>query len=302
MLPDHNSFLKRIAPFHVLSLFFLTGLIVLTLLFRQRIPGWGAMALRYFAGLCLVLAVIYAFARWPGVRLVRLVHDFSPILFILFIFDSLGYLIQYLQADIDPVLIRIDFWIFGNHPSIGLQRWITPWLTDFLSLAYCTYYFIPLILILVLYNKERKPGLYESVFVLVLGYYLSYIGYLLFPAIGPRFSLAQIYTVPLNGGAITDFLRDTLNFLEHNKRDCMPSGHTEIALITLGLAFRHNRRLFYVYLPMVLGLILSTVYLRYHYVVDVLAGIVLAAICLIVGPWLFRWWEEGKTDQASVCR
>jgi membrane-associated phospholipid phosphatase len=153
---------------------------------------------------------------------------------------------------------------------------------------------LALVFILVLYNQEQKPGLYESIFVFVLGYYLSYIGYLLFPAIGPRFTMAQLYTVPLDGGVITDFLRDSLNNLEHNKRDCMPSGHTQIALITLGLAFRHSRKLFYIYLPMVLGLILATVYLRYHYVVDVLAGALLAAICLALGPWLFRWWEKGK--------
>jgi len=287
MFPEKNSFIKRMAPFHVLTLFFLTGLIVLTFLFRQRVPGWGALILRYFVGLGLNGVVVLAFARWPGTRLIRWAHDFSPLFFILFIFDSLGYLIQYLQPDIDPVLIRMDVWIFGAHPTIWLQRWITPRLTDLLSLAYATYYFLAIVLILVLYNREQKPGLYESIFVFVLGYYLSYIGYLLFPAIGPRFTMAELYTVPLDGGAITDFLRDTLNNLEHNKRDCMPSGHTEIALITLGLAFRHTRKLFYIYLPMVLGLILATVYLRYHYVVDVPAGIILAAVCLIIGLWLY---------------
>jgi membrane-associated phospholipid phosphatase len=252
------------------------------------VPGWGALIIRYLLGLCLNLGVVLAFARWPGTRLIRWAHDFAPLFFILFIFDSLGYLIQYLQPDIDPVLIQMDFWIFGAHPTLWLQRWIAPRLTDLLSLAYSTYYFLAVVFILVIYNREQKPGLYESIFVFVLGYYLSYIGYLLFPAIGPRFTMAELYTVPLDGGVITDFLRDTLNNLENNKRDCMPSGHTEIALITLGLAFRHSRKLFYIYLPMVLGLILATVYLRYHYVVDVLAGMILAAICLAIGPWLYQ--------------
>jgi membrane-associated phospholipid phosphatase len=288
MLLKNDNVLKRIAPFHVLSLLFMAGLMALTLICHSGVPDWGALILRYLVGLGLNGVVVLAFSRWPGTRLIRWAHDFSPLFFILFVFDSLGYLIQYLQPDIDPVLIRMDYWLFGAHPTLWLQRWITPWLTDLLSLAYATYYFLAIVLILVLYNREQKPGLYESIFVFVLGYYLSYIGYLLFPAIGPRFTMTELYTVPLDGGAITDFLRDTLNNLEHNKRDCMPSGHTEIALITLGLAFRHTRKLFYIYLPMVLGLILATVYLRYHYVVDVLAGAFLAAICLAIGPWLYQ--------------
>jgi membrane-associated phospholipid phosphatase len=290
--------MKRIACFHILSLAFMTGLFVLTLLFHSGIPDWGALALRYVLGLGLNLAVVLAFTRWPGIKLIRWVHDFAPLFFILFIFDSLGNMIQYLRPDIDPVLIRMDHWLFGVHPTLWLQRWIMPWLTDLLSLAYSTYYFLAVVFILVIYNREQKRGLPESIFIFVLGYYLSYIGYLLFPAIGPRFTMTELYTVPLDGGVITDFLRDTINNLEHNKRDCMPSGHTEIALITLGLAFRYSRKLFYIYLPMVAGLILSTVYLRYHYVVDVLAGALLATVCLVSGPRLFKYWET-KTGRVS---
>jgi membrane-associated phospholipid phosphatase len=33
-------------------------------------------------------------------------------------------------------------------------------------------------------------------------------------------------------------------------------------------------------------MILSTLYLRYHYVVDILAGVLLAALCLLLAPLL----------------
>jgi membrane-associated phospholipid phosphatase len=59
-------------------------------------------------------------------------------------------------------------------------------------------------------------------------------------------------------------------------RDCFPSGHTEIPLLTLWLARRYRRKLFLVYLPITAAMIFSTVYLRFHYVVDVLAGAALA--------------------------
>jgi membrane-associated phospholipid phosphatase len=173
-----------------------------------------------------------------------------------------------------------------------MERWIGPWLTDLLSLAYISYYFIPVVLIAVLYAKNRKLAFDESIFVLALGYYISFIGYILFPAIGPRYVMTHLYSVPLEGSFITDFVRDVLNALEHNKRDCMPSGHTQIVLIVLYLAHRYERFLFYIFLPIVCGLILSTVYLRYHYVIDLFAGAAVAVGCMILGPRLYRWWNK----------
>jgi membrane-associated phospholipid phosphatase len=222
----------------------------------------------------------------------RFVHAFSPLLFIIVIYESLGDLIQYLRHDIDPSLIRIDFFIFGVHPTIWMQRWIVPWFTDLMSLAYLSYYFIPVIFVLVLYLKNRRTGLYESIFILTFGYYISFISYILFPAVGPRYGMDHLYSVPLEGSLVTDLVRDVLNAIEHNKRDCMPSGHTQIVLMVLYLTHRYKRFLFYIFLPIICGLILSTVYLRYHYVIDLFVGAAFAAGCLWIGARLHRWWKS----------
>ena len=71
----------------------------------------------------------------------------------------------------------------------------------------------------------------------------------------------------------------------------MPSGHTQIVLMVLFLAHRYEKFLFYIFFPIICGLILSTVYLRYHYVIDLFAGVALAIGCMIVGPRLYRWWN-----------
>jgi len=218
-------------------------------------------------------------------------YHYSPVLFVVLIYESLGNLIQYLQPDVDPRLIQIDFFIFGVHPTLWMEQWIVPWFTDIMSLAYLSYYFIPIVLIVVLYMKDRTAEFDQALFVLGFGYYISFIGYILFPAIGPRYAMTHLYSVPLEGSFITDFIRDTLNALEHNKRDCMPSGHTQIVLMVLFLAYRYQKFLFYLFLPIISALILSTVYLRYHYVIDLFAGVSLAIGCVIVGPRLFGWWN-----------
>jgi hypothetical protein len=282
--------MKRIVPIQGLALFFLIGLILLTLVFRGQIPSWRSLLLNYIIFVGLFSAFKLSSDRKGIGKVGTFFHHFSPILFVVLIYESLGNLIQYLQPDIDPRLIQIDFIIFGVHPTLWMEQWIVPWFTDVMSLAYLSYYFIPVVLIAVLYLKDRMMEFDRAMFVLAFGYYVSFIGYILFPAIGPRYAMTHLYSVPLEGSFITDFVRDILNALEHNKRDCMPSGHTQIVLIALFLAHRYEKFLFYLFSPIICALILSTVYLRYHYVIDLFAGVALAIGCMIVGPLLHRWW------------
>ena len=282
--------MKRIVPIQGLALFFLIGLILLTLVFRGQIPSWRSLLLNYIIFVGLFSAFKLSSDRKGIGKVGTFFHHFSPILFVVLIYESLGNLIQYLQPDIDPRLIQIDFIIFGVHPTLWMEQWIVPWFTDVMSLAYLSYYFIPVVLIAVLYLKDRMMEFDRAMFVLAFGYYVSFIGYILFPAIGPRYAMTHLYSVPLEGSFITDFVRDILNALEHNKRDCMPSGHTQIVLIALFLAHRYEKFLFYLFFPIICALILSTVYLRYHYVIDLFAGVALAIGCMIVGSLLHRWW------------
>ena len=110
--------------------------------------------------------------------------------------------------------------------------------------------------------KDSRRDFDLAVFVLLLGWYLSFIGYMLFPAIGPRYTLAHLQSVPLNGNLIGDFVSHLINLVEGNKQDCMPSGHVAIALLVLFLSYRYARLLFYFFCPIVAALILSTVYLQ----------------------------------------
>lgn len=68
--------------------------------------------------------------------------------------------------------------------------------------------------------------------------------------------------------------------------DCFPSMHTCCTVLLGWSAFRHVRPLFWWILPIVVSMPLACVYLRYHYVVDVLAGLALAAVMIWLTPRL----------------
>src|SRR5207244_8115305 len=92
--------------------------------------------------------------------------------------------------------------------------------------------------------------------------------------IGPRFTVR--HAGPLPRGAISSAIDSALDQLETNKRDCFPSGHTMVVTAVLIEAARRSRRTFLAFLPFALGLVAATVYCRYHYGVDVIAGLLLA--------------------------
>ena len=74
----------------------------------------------------------------------------------------------------------------------------------------------------------------------------------------------------------------------------MPSGHTMMTLMNMILAFRFRSKLRWVFLIMGCSLIFSTIYLRYHYVVDVIAGIVLALVALGLESWIHTFLRSKK--------
>jgi membrane-associated phospholipid phosphatase len=284
--------MRKIPPFHGLTIIFLFALILIVTFHRMKIPDWEYLILLYTIGIGIIFALQISFDRKKIGRIGKFTYYFSPIFFVVYIYQSLGNLIQYIRSDIDSLLIEIDYLIFGVHPTVWMERLVTPWFTDVMSFTYVSYYFLPVILIVTLCLKNHLKEFDQSLFILTFSYYISFIGYIIFPAIGPRFTLANLQSIPLEGSLFTDLVRDTLNALEHNKRDCMPSGHTQISLIVLFLAYKHNRLIFNIFLPIVCGLILSTVYLRYHYVIDIFAGFVIAVGCIIIGPFLHKWWNR----------
>ncbi len=278
----------------LLSLSFIGLLSILTVLFIPSIASWGKLLITYF----LLAAAIIALARFrkqtSGARSGFYLHTALTVITILMIFNSLGDLIPGMWSrTFDSVLIKIDHAIFGVHPTVWMERMISARLTALLQCAYISYYFMPISLGVVLIAKGKHGEFEDALFGIVLCFYLSYIGYLLVPAVGPRFTLEHLQTKDLQAGPFIQKIQSTLNGLEHNKTDAFPSGHTAIALMSLYYAWKKKETaLSAVLVPLAFGLIVSTVYLRYHYGIDVLAGIALTALTIYLAPKMNTWFSR----------
>ena len=289
----------RMKPVDVITYLALLVLILVTVVTQPANPH-GPVLLAKYSGFAATLTLLWWLDRGQ-IWIVRLLHAFYPLIFIPILFDSFADLLPWVNStDRDPFLIRLDHALFGTHPTVWLERFSQPVLTEGLTWAYTSYYFLPLTLAVPIYRRGKTGDFDRVVFTLVLCFYLSYVGYFLVPAVGPRFTLAHLQHIDLPGVFLADTIRDTLNVLERFKQDAFPSGHTAIVLLVLFYAHRFVRGLFWIFLPMVVGLIFSTVYLRYHYVVDVLAGVLLAGLCLGLDRALFGRWHRPMTHQKPM--
>jgi membrane-associated phospholipid phosphatase len=216
------------------------------------------------------------------------IHGWYPVALITISFTELRYLIPLIHPrDYDLELAAIDYRIFGVHPTIWLERCTWPLLTEALQIAYVTYYFLPIALGAVLWRKGWFDKYHFWVFIVAFGFYVSYLGYIVVPATGPRFLplIKDAQTFPLKGVWLFGTIRAALDEAEGITRDCFPSGHTEITLLVLYYARKFHRPTFWCLLLPGSALIFSTVYLRYHYVIDIVAGALVAlAVVLIAKP------------------
>ncbi len=112
--------------------------------------------------------------------------------------------------------------IFQGHPTVMLEKIMSPLLTDVLQLAYSTYYFIPIIFGVTLLRNNQRREFDRTLFLILFCFYLSYLGYILMPAIGPRFTINHLQTTELRGLFVAEPIQNLLNQLEGIKRDAFP--------------------------------------------------------------------------------
>ncbi len=289
---------RALKPVDLLSIIFIALLAMIALFFLPAISYALPFIIRYVLYIFLILSVSALDGRWPEFRFITILHTFIPILIVLLVFNSLGDLIPGVRRHyFDDALIRIDHAIFGFHPTIWMERFNNALLTGLLQIAYISYYFMPISLATVLFVKKKHEDFDSAVFAIVLCFYLSYIGYLLVPAVGPRFTLDTLQTMDIKAGPLISWIRQGLDGLEQNKTDAFPSGHTAIALVSLFYSWKCREKvLIRILVPAVSALIVSTVYLRYHYVIDVIAGFILAILTVLIAPATFRLFSR-STDQ-----
>jgi membrane-associated phospholipid phosphatase len=211
-----------------------------------------------------------------------------PHLFFLFCFEELAHLAHLVSPHWqDAKLIAFDYWLTGVHPSIWLEQFATPVRNDFMQFTYITYFVYLLVLGGILYYRRDWRGYWSVMTYSAAAYAIGYLIAISFPIESPWFSMAGSWHGELRGGPFTALI----NFIEHYGRvrgAAFPSEHVAGSFAALWGAWRHRRWLFWVMLPLVLCMCVSTIYGRYHYIADIFGGVITGTLGYFIGEWLMR--------------
>lgn len=264
-------------------------------------PAAGVFTGFHALAAVLVILVVRAEGRFGG-AFWRAVRWWYPMVLIPSAFREMHWLVPALGRPVDrfdATLDALDLRLFGAGSGWLIERIGHPLLTDVLFVCYAAYYFLPILLGLRLYAREKLAEFETGMTAITATFLVSYLGYIVVPAVGPYYFLTAAERHPALAGVwVTTPIRDALKSMEWLMPDAFPSGHTMVTLVTLHYAWRHARRLAYALIPVGGGLIVATVYLRYHYWMDVAAGVVLTAGVLAA----MRWVNPAGSDAKALRR
>jgi membrane-associated phospholipid phosphatase len=228
----------------------------------------------------IIVAAAMAETRWQSMGMTRFRLLVLPVQ-VNVVYFALGAVVARLGlGNCDAGLLRADRSLFGETPAVLCSDWIHPFFTDVLSGCYLS--FLPAVLVVFLVILLRPVaaglGLFDGLFGV---YAIGFLGYTLVPAAGPHLPMPEAFPIALEGGFLTGVNAAAIGS-GSNHVDVFPSLHTAVTVFLMGWLWPRRRRLFLALLLPASGIIISTIYLRYHYAVDVAAGLCLAA----VGLWL----------------
>jgi len=227
---------------------------------------------------------------------------------------------------VDLKLMHLDELLFSVQPTIWMEKITFPAAVDYFMVAYALFLIYPYFYLVYLYQKNQLPVMHKAMLAQILSLFVALTMFITLPAKGPRYTFdpqngtefkgenLPAYSIPLKGvqsnllenwtgkPSLFRLQYDFWNQIERIKTDCMPSMHTCLCLIVLIYAVRYRNIFKYKKFSMwfwIVGnvsLIFSTVYLRYHWVVDVIAGAALAIIMYYLTEYIYDYWLKKRAE------
>lgn len=295
------------------------GAVVLLLLVAVARGGDPRLAGILVAAQLAAALAVHGLIRWEaGGRapaFVSFLRSYYPILLYTGFFRETEWVNQLLGLTrLDPIVIGWEQSLFGTQPSI---RWmqLAPqlWVSEVLYASYFSFYLM--IAGLGLWFWWKQPTVFPR-FVAVMSFvfYCCYLIYMLVPVVGPRVFFdsspeRELFLQFSGGVAPTGYPEAVQNGPFHllmkliyrnfeARSAAFPSSHVAIALTTLWFSWRYLRPIRWVHAFVVVLLCLSTVYCRYHYLVDVGAGILTSVLLTPLGNWLYCRFESCAAEDS----
>ncbi len=265
------SVLKRSKPFDQIVIFycFITGIYIIL----------GQHKLNHIAPHLLIrivfIIISILFIKTNNVKNQKFIflRNFYPLLMLIFFYSETDYYNNIIFKNLDPYIIKLEYFVFGSQLSLKFSALISDkWFSELMHFGYFSYYLMAFGIPLLFYIK--KPTDFPRImFITICSFCLYYLLFFLFPSVGPQFYFPKEQQVVPEGyffQKVMDFIIKTAE----TETGAFPSSHVGISTLFIIVIFKHFKKFFLVLVLLSSLLFLSTVYIKAHYAIDVVAGII----------------------------
>lgn len=242
----------------------------------------------------LIRLVLVGLIIWLAWITPRITPDFLlflrnayPLILLGFFYSETDYLNNIFFSNLDPFFERVELWLFGLHPSIVFSKALSQaWFSELMNFGYFSYYPLILLLPLWLWIKNRE-SFYYTIFITILSFYLFYWFFILFPVAGPQFYLEESLRTTPHSGLFSTLVKFA-EWMGEGPTAAFPSSHVGIMAIMAYLAYKFAPKLLVIYVIFGTLICFSTVYIKAHYAVDVIGGLIFAPFLLMISNWIYK--------------
>ena len=255
----------------------LSAVAILLIFFHQGVENWPFFILGNFA---FIVGLIYyiQLADRKSSKILTFFRDCYPFFIFTFVFKEIALVINILFPFwLESHLISWDLIVFGIHPTVWVQQFYRPWLTELMAFSYWSYYILFPVSGFTLYFQKDKSLYFSFVFRLSVTLLTCYFLHLFLGARGPHETLASLH-LERDYVFIFDKFVKSIQDAASISGAAFPSSHVAAVWVVLIYLFRFKKWLGLTLLPLILVLTVSVVYLQYHYAVDPIAGILVVCI------------------------
>jgi hypothetical protein len=205
---------------------------------------------------------------------------------------------------LDARIYSFDLHVFGVEPSLWFDQFVTVRTTEWFAFFYFLYFLILSVHVLPMLFWQRDMRVLSRFGVSLLMVFLTaHLLYMVVPGWGPYWYLAGSFHHELQGPMFWPLVTQTVD-AGGAQKDIFPSLHTAVPTLIAIFSFRHRRLIPFKYSWGVMAfvatqIIIATLFLRWHYLVDVVAGFTLATTAAFLGPYIADW-EAARRERMSV--
>ena len=276
----------NLLPSDWITILYLAVTSALILVFHRNLGRWYIFLSIHIVAILGILSL--HFVPSPLSPLLQFVRDWYALATILLFYWGVKPLTQMVfQGMFDDWIVRWENRLFNGLPSTYLSaRFPSVALSEYLHLCYLSYYFIPVFLPAMLYFRGKGEAFFETLFAELFTFNICLIWYIFMPVAGPRY-ISEKIKEPLANRPLFRLTHAILSRAS-TKGTAFPSSHSALAVLVLICAARYDFISFVILFPFCTGLVVGTVYGRFHYALDAVAGVLLGVLTFGLYPIVYR--------------